>query len=130
MLLDQFATQIEPQPGSPDSVRLRIARPRKAPEHLRLVVWRNADALVSDEEERLVRLMLSANGHLDSSPLWTVLDGIADKVAEDLLHAPGVGVNHEMRKRCHEREGVPLCRQLPPRQHAAGQRHQIGRFAL
>src|SRR5436189_6193694 len=106
MLLDQFATEIEPQPSSPDPVRLRIARPRKAPEHLRLFVRRNADALIPDREERLVRLMLGANGHLNRSPLWTVLDGIADEVAEHLLHAPGVGVDHEMRKRCHEREGV------------------------
>ncbi len=84
-------------------MRLRIACPRKAPKNLRLFVLRNADAMVADREERLMLLIIDTDGHFDGSALWTILDGIAYEVAEHLFHAPGGGMDHEMRERCHER---------------------------
>src|SRR5947209_2175037 len=95
MPLDQFATEIEPQPRPGDLSGPRILRPHEASKDARLEALRNADAPITHREQRGVWLALLAQDHLDRPSSWTVLHRIAQQVGEHLLDTSPVDLSHQ-----------------------------------
>src|SRR5436309_377281 len=128
MPLDEFTTEIESKPRSSDLTSACILCTYEAPKNTGLLFGGNADAPISNGEERDVWLDLFTNGQLDWSSLWTVLDGIAQEVGENLFNAPTVDLHYEggmLRvegERMLPRGHLPLCHHVP------GQGHQVGGF--
>src|SRR5260370_349866 len=96
MPLDDFATEIEPEPCSANTMSTRIIRPLEAAEDACLLICRNADACISNAQECRLRLSVFLQGDLNCSTCWTVLDGVAEEVGEHLFHAPWIDIHDEV----------------------------------
>src|SRR5436305_589616 len=120
MPLDDFATEIEPEPCSTNTVSTGIIRPLEAAEDACLLLYWNAYACISDAQECRLRLSVFLQGDLDGSTCWTVLDGVAEEVGEHLFHAPWIDIDDEVFRRGEQREAVPLSCYLETCQHTPG----------
>src|SRR6266487_4016767 len=80
MPFNDFATEIESKPRSSDLTGACILCSYEAPKNTCLLLNGNADAPISNGEERHVWFDFFTNGQLDWSSLWTILDGILSKL--------------------------------------------------
>src|SRR5947209_10212349 len=120
MPFNKFATEIEPEPCSANTMSTRIIRPLEAAEDACLLICRNADACISNAQECRLRLSVFLQGDLNCSTCWTVLDGVAEEVGEHLFHAPWIDIHDEVFRGGEQREALPLSCHLETCQHTPG----------
>src|SRR5579859_8092092 len=88
MLLSQRAADVKAEPDACCSQPLRgVGADVALEDPLTLIRW-NARTLIADRQRQTRRVaIVHAQPNHDVATLWTVLDGIIDKVVHDLLHA-------------------------------------------
>ena len=125
MLLDEFATEVEPQAGSTDAVGLTISCPDKLAEQASLFGLRDADALISNTEQHFLRFALAAQDHLYRPSVWTVFDGVGEQIGEYLLDASFIHVHQQAGEGGGERDLVAVGTWLEPYDHTPAKGHQV-----
>src|SRR5258707_6644482 len=130
MLLNEFATEIEPQACTADPVGLTIGRPHKTAKKVSLLCLRDADALIADTDEGLLPLDLRAQGHLDRPSCWAIFDGVGEQIGEHLLDASPIQVHQQMGAGCRERKAMAVGALLELCDHAPAEGYQISRLKV
>src|SRR5258707_3120308 len=125
MLLNEFATEVEPQACTADPVGLTIGRPHKTAKKVGLLCLRDADTLIADTDEGLLPLDLRAQGHLDRPSCWAVFDGVGEQIREHLLDASPIQVRQQGRVGGRERKAMAVGALLDLCDHAPAEGYQI-----
>src|SRR5258708_16537274 len=125
MLLNEFATEVEPKACTADPVGLTIGRPHKTAKKVGLLCLWDADALIADTDEGLLPLDLRAQGHLDRPSCWAVFDGVGEQIREHLLDASPIHVRQQMGAGCRERKAMAVAALLDLCDHAPAEGYQI-----
>src|SRR5436305_82057 len=128
MPLDEFTAEVKSQPRARDLRGARILCPYEPPKNTGLLVSGNANAVVADREECNIWLDLFTQGQLNRSPLGTILDCIAEQIAQHLLDAYPVDFYDQGGELRLERERMPAGRHLYLRYHMPDHSHQVGGF--
>src|SRR5258708_14405540 len=125
MLLNEFATEVEPQACTADPVGLTIGCPEKTAKMVGRLFLRDADALIGDTDEGLLPPDLRAQGHLDRPSCWAIFDGVGEQIREHLLDASPIQVRQQMGAGCRERKAMAVGALLELCDHAPAEGYQI-----
>src|SRR5260221_3505386 len=94
--LDQFPAEVQAQACPADFAFARIVCPRKPAEDARLLVSRDADALICYTQHGALRRPVFTQRDVYAASLGAVLDGVVDQVAQHLLDAARVHFGHQV----------------------------------
>src|SRR5713226_9336922 len=92
----KFPAEIQPQTRSTNPIGAGIIRSYKATKDICLLVRRNTYTLISDTQECQTFLFIFADAHINRSSLRTIFNRIVDEIAQDLLNAPWVEIDHKV----------------------------------
>src|SRR5437868_15294623 len=96
MPLHQFATEIEAESCSTDSIGTGIVCSLEATEDACLLLHWDTYPGITNTQECHLRIGFFTDGDLDGSSCGTILDGIANEVGEHLLDAARVHVGNQV----------------------------------
>src|SRR5947208_2340132 len=126
MTLDQLSGEIETQPGATNPFGNAILGTYEAPEDLRVLVARNANAAVLYAQAHGLVVLLGFGQDTNLASSRAVFDGVADEVGEHLFDPPGINTGNQPRRSCFKDKLVACCGVLERSDNALDERDEIG----